>query len=276
VDIKDAIRGDRSEILYDLDWDSYRALPGVSPSSIVKAEKSLKHFKYGWDNPRPDTDDLSFGTATHAILFEPDTYDDRFTTWKTRRQGKKYDEFLANAKADGKMVLTSYQAWAVEQCGKAFKADSEVQDLLRVGKPEVSVMAAVDGCQCRGRMDWLGNAIVDLKTTKALTARSFGRDFYEYGYDLKLASYREFVTEVTGEIKPVILIVIEKEPPFDLAVLPIPEPVLDRGWRKASELIAKIRQAVEDDYWPGVGGDFYLDTPTWEMDDLELEGAIEA
>lgn len=276
MDISAILSSRRTEIIYDLPWDDYCELPGLSPSTIVKGLKSVKHLKHCWDNKSKDSDTLLLGRAIHSMLFEPQTFTERYTVWETRRAGNAYKAFLKDANESGKDVLSSYMWYAAQQASKSFIGCRDVQDLIRCGKPEVSLLCVENGMQMRGRCDWIDQvALVDLKTTKDISYRSFSRDFYKYHYDTKLGLYQRWLEKITGEKKPVKVVVLEKELPFDVAVLPIDDAVLERGVRKGLDVIEKVKVAIGQDCWPGAGSEtYFLDTPTWEMDD-ELEGVGE-
>jgi hypothetical protein len=125
-------------------------------------------------------------------------------------------------------------------------------------------------------LDTAHQYLVDLKTCKNITAKEFGRDFYRYHYDCKLGLYQRWMQKITKRPWAVKIICLEKQPPWDTAVVPIPDAVLDRGVSKMLKLIPQLRDCIYTGNWPGVanGGEYYLDTPTWEMDeDMELEGA---
>lgn len=276
ADISAILSTQRTELQYDLLWDSYLELPGISPSTLCVGLKSMKHLLYRWNHPGKDTDALRFGRALHAMLLEPKTFEQRYTHWDTRRQGKKYDEFLAQASLDGKQVLSGYQWFAAQEAAKSFCQCVEVKPWIGAGRAEVSALAPIAGVQCRGRMDWVdAYGLPDIKTTMSISRGSFSRDVFKYAYDLKMAVYRELLRINTGETKRVALIAIEKEPPFDVAVMELPEAVLDQGLKKALKVIDRLKRAIDEDHWPGVGEDFDLEVPAWQMMDVDLVGAEE-
>ena len=72
------------------------------------------------------------------------------------------------------------------------------------------------------------------------------------------------------------MIVLESRPPHDVAVVPVPDAVLDNGVDKALRIIDKVGHCIESDEWPGIaGGDSMpLVVPWYEMEEetTEFEG----
>jgi len=220
---------------------------------------------------------MLWGRAVHCLLFEPIEFPNRYRAWSGRRAGNDYKAFVADAWEDGAEILTEsgrYSLAAALEAAQGFVSDPLVKRLIAAGKPEVTVFATEGNVQCRGRLDWIStveDCIVDLKTARNITAKEFGRDFYKFHYDLKLGLYRRWLAKVTRKPWRVEVIVLENSEPYDCVVMPIPDAVLDRGAAKGLEIIAKVDECINAQYWPGVAdGDYVaLDTPVWEMDDDE-------
>lgn len=281
-DISGILGGTRSELVENLDWDAYKGLVAMNPSTLVHGTKSMRHLKWAWDHGRGDTPSMQWGRAVHCLLFEPKKFATHYACWHGRRAGNDYKDFVAECEERGREVLAEEGRFSYNsalQAAESFVGEPLVQEFIKAGKPEVTVFAVEQGIQCRGRVDWLSSSrmLVDLKTAKDITARGFGRDFYKYHYDIKLGMYRRWVSRVTQFAWPVTVICLENEPPYDVAVVPIPDAVLERGVEKGLAIMHKLPGCIKEDHWPGVsgGGEYYLDTPTWEMDDDDLEGAEE-
>jgi hypothetical protein len=277
----EAIRpGRRREIVEQLDWTAYKNLAAMNPSTLVFGLKSMRHLRHAWYNPRKDTDAMRWGRAVHTLLFEPQEFLKRFTSWSGRRAGNEYADFYAEATTQGYEVLTEQQFEDAEEAARNFVGDPLVQSLIKRGKPEVTLFTVEFCLQCRGRVDWLDTKapiILDLKTAKDISARGFARDFYKYHYDVKLGLYRRWASQLLGGNIPVKVIAVENKPPFDVAVVPVPDAVLDRGAAKGVDVLKALRDSLDENRWPGIAGEeeYFLDTPSWEMDE-ELEGAEDA
>lgn len=253
-------------------WDEYVSQDFMNPSTLAHGLKSMKHLKSAWDYPdQSDTEDKQTGRAIHCFIYEPRDFEKRYTVYDDVRNPRhaKYQAFIAAN--PGKEVLSTKQWDAVIEAGKAFVTDKVVMQRFQSGQAEVTLYGEIAGVQFKGRVDWIETEpiIDDLKTAQNILARAFGRDFYDYGYDLKLAIYRELYRQNSFMAPQVNVICLEKKRPYDAAVVPVPESVLDRGFNKALNIIERMKECIETGEWPGVanGTEYYLDTPVWEMDD---------
>lgn len=276
--IETVLGGDIVGLDPDVSWDDYRILSFLNPSVIVNGCKSMRHLWHAWHHPREDTPDLLWGRAVHCLCFEPRHFAQRYACWGGRRQGKEYQQFCQDHQ--GKDVLTKAQWLGAQDAALSFVNDAQVIPRIAKGRTEVSVFAVEYGMQCKGRIDWISTdlKILDLKTTKNILAAPFGRDFYKYHYDIKLGLYQRWVEIATEHRYPVEVACLEKEPPYDVALIPVPDAVLTYGAEKGLKILREVRKCLETGVWPGVAGgaEYFLETPVWEMEDVELEGAEEA
>ena len=279
-DISSILDGKRSELCRNVDWDTYRAIPAMNPSTVVYGLKSMLALRWAWDHPGEPTDAMLWGSAVHCLLFEPNLFDQRYAAWKGRRAGNDYKDFEAECWSLGKVVLAEKDWDKALDAAKSFVRKPDVKEIIRAGQAESTVFTVEGRVQCRGRLDWISSSthrLVDLKTTNDITADKFSRTFYAFHYDTKMGLYQRWLNKLTNDRWPVSLIVLESRPPYDIAVMPIDDAVLDRGARRGLEVIRRLPECIEKDCWPGIDAEGYnLATPTWEMDDEEeLEGATE-
>lgn len=115
--------------------------------------------------------------------------------------------------------------------------------------------------RCKARLDGLDDnysvvIIRDLKVCKYISKRGFLRGMEYYGHDIQAASYVEAVEaawpKMAGRIRFEFLL-IEKKPPYDVAIIPADKIMLAMGlmkWR-----IAKLQwaQCLATGKWPGMG-----------------------
>lgn len=277
--IHDILNTSLNEIREGLPWEEYRSLTAMNPSTLVAGQKSMRHLRYAWDHPREDTDALIWGRAVHCLLFEPEEFVSRYTEWNGgRRGGAVYENFLEDAADRGVEVLTAGQVVSAAAAAKSVVSDPKVIPLIKSGKAEVSLLTVEQEMQCKGRIDWIRSdgVIVDLKSTKNIHSRAFGRDFFAYHYDVKLGLYRRWAQRLLGRSCPVVVICVENTAPYDVTVLPIPDAVLDAGEAKGVAILTKLRVSLDTDHWPGIADDeeYYLEVPHREMvDDSTLTGA---
>lgn len=257
VPISKIVCGTRSE-LCQMTWDEYKDFPAMNGSVLVEGRKSLLHLKHAWSHGRKDTDAMRFGRLLHCLLFEPEEVAARYRTWEERRSGNEYELFCVEAAIAGAEVVKATGEYSLENALEAatgFLRNERVKSLISAGVMEQAVLCVESGLQCKGRLDWVSTSehvLVDVKTTARIEASRFGQQFFDLGYDIKLGLYRRWLNRVTNDFWPVEVIVLENKPPYDVAVMPIPDAVLEDGAEDALLLIDSVAKAIESDEWPGV------------------------
>lgn len=257
--------------------DQYHEACGLNPSSIKK--ESPLHVKHEYENcKRRITDAMQLGTAVHTLVWEPDLFTDQVVCWEGDRRGNAWKAF-AEENAD-KLILKAEGEYSYEraiQIASKLTAEPRVKELAREGLAETAVFTEECGLQCRGLLDWLAThcaTLADLKVVRSIVPRRFGNAVQEYGWDVSMACYRRwFQREANKEIKAVKFIAVESSPPFDVAVVDVPEAALELGWKKASAMIERVRESIETGVWPGIAGgeEVELFVPTYAMDEEQIE-----
>jgi len=270
----------RTGINEGLGWDEYKALPAMNPSTIAHGMKSMLHLLSAWNATDTDSASKQWGRAIHTMILEPREFAGRYASWDGRRAGKAYEEFAADAWEHGKEVLKTEQMASLAEAGAHFveecdRPGSDIKPLIEAGKAEVTVFSVEFGIQCRGRLDWISSqqVIVDVKSTKDVHKDKFWRDFFAFHYDLKLGLYQRWLQECTGKPYPVYILAIENHRPYDIALIPIPDAVLDQGARHGLAIIERLPECIKTGYFPGVAnGELYeLVVPAWCMEDEDEE-----
>ena len=105
----------------------YDAHPGERWSHLSHMGKSPLHYQHAKENGRAETTALRTGSALHTLVFEPETYDDRFVVYresKTKGKGSK-------------------KSWA------AFQADPDWQQARAASEKNGPLVAKVHSCILR-------------------------------------------------------------------------------------------------------------------------------
>lgn len=277
-DIREIYGGTENRILEGQTWRAYRDLAAMNPSTLVYGLRSMRHLKDAWETTGKDSPAKHWGRAAHCLLLEPNEFTKRYATWSGSRKTNDYKDFQAECYELGKEVLTEEEfenlLRASENCVKC----EEVQCLIKSGKPEVTLLATEGPIQCRGRVDWIAGEIgclVDVKTTRHIEDRAFGRDFYNLQYDCKLGLYKRWLMKLTKRRWQVKVICIENQRPFDVVVRNVPEATTDSGIAKMLPVLDRLQEALDTDVWHGVGNgqEQELYVPTWEMPEEQVEFA---
>ena len=276
-------------------WADYVQVKRMNPSTLVAGCKSMLSLRNLMrDGFREETNAMRMGSGAHALLLEPDQFQERFCVMpdfhlspqnlrkpkyknepdedriSTSRGTEFYEREVALFVADnpGKTIIGQNQ---YDQCLRAIEAiwaRPKMRELVESSAKEVTVYGEILGVECKGRLDLLNKTtIADLKTTPNVHKKAFGRIFSNLNYAFKLAFYRELVRQNwCGELS-VELITQELTGDFDNALVPVPAIVLDNAWDKVVDVMQAYKRCTNE--WPGVDGgkDYYeLDIPNWAMD----------
>jgi hypothetical protein len=251
--------------------EQYDALVAVNWSTLRYAELSAAHLQAALAVSRPETDAMRLGRATHTAVFEPDRLLLEYVVWEGgTRRGKEWDAF--RELHEGKTILLPDDYARALAIRDAVHTHPVAAPLLEHGQAEMTITWTDKdtGLPCKARMDWLDGAdLTDLKTTRCVEARQFGRHAADLRYHCQLAFYATGL-EANGMEPTVRIIAVENEPPYDVAVYTLGPDELWPGEvavRKALDLVAHCRKTGE---WPGrYSYEQPLQLPNWEYPDTE-------
>lgn len=259
--------------------EDYHASKGISNSqmSYLLPPHSPKEFWYkylsGKAPKQEDQSHFSVGSAVHTLVFEPETFKDRFYTVveipkRNTIMGKTAYEAMEKTaagrsildKADQDLVfemaanITSHKMW------KNLKATSgNIEDSLAWRDPE-------SGTLLRSRPDYYNNdVIIDLKTTKDSSDISFKRSVVEYAYHRQAALAIDGLTALTGRFySSVVLFVVDKNPPHLVRCYVLTGSAVDQGridYKHAAMNYSKCMESGRWDGHPEIIED--IDIPSW-------------
>jgi hypothetical protein len=279
--MKMTFRPNAEGIFFDLPATTYHQAPGVSNSMLQHMEPTPAHILVYMENPPEPTPAQTLGTLVHSRVLEPDKPlpsivckpdGVRFSTtegklWRCEQiaAGKVILE-----KADYDMFHGGCESIAKnESCREIFGADC---------KTEVSVFRNFNlgfTTLRKARIDAVpsGNALVDVKTAlnaspeafaKALLPRSEGGS----GYAQQAAYYLDIWNDSQGEGEPkkecFLFVVVEKVPPYLVAVYNVAARAIGEGRKRNIEAITLYAECVKNGRFPGYApGVQPLDFPVW-------------
>ena len=298
-------------------WADYVKVQRMNASTLVAGCKSMLSLRnLIRDGFKEETNAMRMGSGAHALLLEPDQFEERFCVMpdfhlseqnlrESKYRGEPDEERQTNSKATKfyKRQVAAFVAdnpdktiigqTQYDQCLRAIEsiwARPKMRELVESSAKEVTVYGEICGVECKGRLDLLTDRprgywkIADLKTTPNVHKKAFGRIFSNLNYAFKLAFYRELVRQNVAETRniEVELITQELTGDFDNALVSVPSIVLDNAWTKVVEVMQAYKRCLETDVWLGVDGgkDYYeLDIPNWAMDgdeEFEWSSTVEA
>ena len=293
---------DYNGLVYGLDEQIYHRQPGLSSTGAKKILQSPAHLKHYLEKSQEPKAEFDLGSAVHSkvlgvgaqIAVYPDgngperfEYDgselDNVLASNGAISTKAAKAFEADARDRGLIPVKRVTARVVDIMAESVLSNPTAKALLASGDPEVSMFATDPdtGVALRGRLDWLGPRIVDLKTTAGDASESeFAIHAFRFGYDIQQALYEHTYNLITGDTLPYLFVVVEAHAPYLTAVHMLGNDELLMARRRAREARERYARAIETGEWPGYktrsGGPIgILQAPVWNVNAYidEFEGA---
>lgn len=244
-------------------WDA------LNPSLVKIARTSLRAFRdaelHDDDN---DTAALALGRAVHCSVLEPDEFPRRYVVWTGGvRRGKEWDAFCdAN---EGKSIVNEAEYAQCLAMRDSVRKHPAASALFTVPAQIETCIVWDDlssGLRCKGRFDYLGLRLLDLKTTARLDERSIIQQVCNYGYHISMAAYHHGYYRLTGKVVDPVLLFVSKQQPYECAVRPFTPEAVNRSVEIWHELLNRIADARATGEYPGFADEEVpLDLPPWEM-----------
>lgn len=289
-------------LVYDLDETIYHRLPGLSSTGAKKILKSPAHYKHYVEQPQETKSEFDLGSAVHSKVLgvgaQVIVYPDGNGPERFEYEGVETDNVLSKSGTTGTNAARAFEAEArdnglipvkrvvarvVDLMAESVLSNPTVKALLASGDPEVSMFATDPdtGVALRGRLDWHGPRLVDLKTTAGDASESeFAIHAFRYGYDIQQAHYEHIYNLITGDNRPYLFAVVEAHAPYLTGVHILGADELLMARRRAREARERYARAIETGEWPGYktrsGGPIgILQAPVWNVNAYidEFEGA---
>lgn len=207
-----------------------------------------------------DSDAFRFGRAVHKLVLEGENAFRAAFAVGGPVNGKTGRTFAAGARAfaewlrenglERHAVLTPEEAAAMRRMRDAALRHGEIARLFAAGWPERTVRADWLGVACQARLDWLRSdgVIVDLKTVEDLSR--FEGDARRFGYLHQFAFYRDVVRAAGGGETEMIVVALEKKPPWRAGVWRFSAETLEPCARQNRDALALLIRCREENRWP--------------------------
>lgn len=241
----------------------------LSRSLLMDFDKSpytywAKHINT--DRAKKDaTASMKFGSAFHALILEPDKFNNEFAMLNRKvllkdvgrdiyENFKKQNEEIEKS---GKIILTDSEWRNLFEMKDVFYNNIHAIELIEDSRIENSFFWQDEhsGLLLKARPDILHeNMIVDLKTTSDASPLFFQREMVSYGYHVQFAMIRDAIEIIEGRrINNFINIVIETKYPYNMAIYIIDEYAIEEGQRKYKQICLDMKKAIEEDNFPDYG-----------------------
>lgn len=138
------------------------------------------------------------------------------------------------------------------------------------GKAEQSVywIDAITGQLCRCRPDFWreDNIIVDVKTAEDASPEGFAKSIANWRYHVQHAIYVDGVKAATGKEPRFVFLVVEKKPPYAVAVYVLDPESIALGRAEYRRDLQLYAECVRSGQWPGYGEKIQtIGVPQWKL-----------
>lgn len=252
----------------------YHGELGVSKSDLDLIHRSPAHYYASLTEPSESTVALKMGTAVHSAVLEPERFEADYCVISGDKRKKEVKEKIAEAEESGKTILDLETYNAVNDMRQGVLSSVIATKLLNGALKEHSIFGEIDDVRVKCRPDgWRPEQklLFDLKTTEDASPQGFARTVAKYRYYVQDAYYRHVVASVTGDDPDeltFIFIVVEKKPPYAVALYTLDELSKLQGWVEAREDLKTYREACETRVWRGYSPRIEtISLPRWAVND---------
>lgn len=265
-----------NQLTYNLPFDQYRAIPALNASAIKAGRTSMKHMRHAITCESEPSSAMAKGTLIHAMMFEPNFWQNVVVT-DENRNSKAFKEFaLAN---EYKTILKSEQVEELRAINRSILDNQDIVNLLARCKFEVAAEWTRDGIgPCKCRFDALADDhsfFMDLKTCSAIEPRSVGSQFVSLGYDIQYGWYADGLRHIANKRAKVYQINVETSAPYDVTIDEVYTEACTEGLETALDIALRYRECERQGVYPGVRSYIAkMELPTWYMERLDLSADI--
>ncbi len=254
---------------------AYRAWDAVNSHLLsTLRSKSEMHAKFERDNPQEPTPDMIAGRAFHTLVLEPQLFQEEFIVAprvdKRTKDGK--EKWAAFETTAGERTVISSDDYAqMRAWQEAIMAHPMASAQIVGGTAEVSMVWSdkETGLLCKGRADYWHEKhglIIDLKTASNASPSAFAAASASYWYHLQAAYYVDGMSQLTGEAVGLVFVVVEKDPPYGVAVYQPSDGFEEAGRAAYRSALDRWAEAGRLGHWPGYSTEGeIIELPVWAM-----------
>lgn len=260
-------------------FDQYLALPGVSKHELDLIARSPAHYQEAKLNPPETTPAMAFGTAAHTWILEPDEAPGQLLVApkvdrRTKAGKEAWAEFEATAGA--RTIVSEEDARHLSKMSAAVHNHAAANTLLKARTyTEISVQWQDERTQalCRCRPDLLtSDFIVDLKTTFDASPAAFAKTVHKYRYHVQAAYYLDGCRAhgLVADNATFLFIVVERKPPYGVALYALPQDDLDRGRYQYERDLTRYAHCSKSGHWFGYSDSItYINLPSYARNEID-------
>jgi hypothetical protein len=278
-----------------MDIQEYLDHPAVSRSELMVIDRSPKHYWWQYISDKSEqisSEHLEFGRAFHTLVLEPQLMSEAIAVIPDGKRRPTKAQLNAKNPSDSTVLqIEWWERFDEENEGKAIIKEDKLEDMLAMAEVIRSDPAASEilktvelneevfffghnGRKFKVRIDGLGGAAIDIKTTKDASERSFANSIVSYGYDVQAYMIMEALRQNGKSVDSFVIVAQEKEAPYAVSCYEIGSTFLETGKAKFERLAALLKKCTESRTWPSYfEGRHVIEAPEW-YEDKELDNEI--
>jgi len=262
--------------------EEYAALPGIRWSHLVAMAESPLHYLHAVERGRRETPQLRLGRARHCALLEPERFRREWLVWDGDRRTKAWKQFRADH-PDAEIV-TDAEMGSVVAAVEAVRAHPVAGNFVRsLDDAELAVrwQDEATGLWCKARIDavirpfqYSRRVHLEFKSSYTLDPRLFAAHAARMGYHGGVAFHLDGLRSTGADVAPEpVMVVVESDPPYDVALFDVPDHVLRAGRELYGRLLARVAECQASGSWPGrAPGPVEFTLPDWAYADPTADG----
>lgn len=246
--------------------EQYHSSEGISRSDLVRFKKSPMHFKC--KQKIKETPSLIIGDLVHTLVLEPHLFSERYIVnpgFDRRTKEGKLDYAEFQIVSEGKRIIETNHYDEAIRIAESVNNHMFKQYLSQGYRVENSIFFRheLTGLQCKVRPDaWLGDIVIDLKTTTDASFRSFQSSAINYGYYLQAGMIKRALESLNKPIKNFIFVAVEKEAPYAIGIYKLDDEALEYGANEFDTLMVELNKYIQKNEFPDYGIQT-LSIPAW-------------
>lgn len=263
----------------DIPFREYQRWPAVSKHDLDLVSRSPAHYQAAKQNPPETTPAMHFGTAAHSWILEPHKAPHEVAVRpKVDRRTAAGKEAAAEFEAlsIGKTIISEEEASRLAKMAAAVSSSKLARSLIEKAD-HIEASLFVENQQfevaTRCRPDIIHhNLVVDLKTANDASPKAFASSMVKYRYHVQAAYYLDLckAAGVVTDDAQFVFLVVEKMPPFGVALYSVRPDDIDRGRLQYERDLQRYAHCQKTGHWFGYSDSIsYCDLPNWARNEID-------
>lgn len=260
-------------------FSEYHLWDAVSKHDLDDIAKSPAHYWAAKRSHQTATKAMAFGTASHTMILEPENASEDLAVLpkcdRRTKVGKELaQEFELNS--GGKTIITQEEMDRILLMRDAIDLHPIAGGLIKHAKHIEASATWKDpntGLASRCRPDIIqDDLVIDLKTAIDAGRWAFASSMHKFRYHVQASYYLDGLKalKVVSENAQFVFMVVEKYPPFGVALYAVRLEDIERGRLQYERDIIRYSQCLKDNHWPGYSESIgYIDLPIFSRREID-------